>query len=491
MSDLIDSLHDGTLRFPLLVSGDPEPAGELDVVSPWDGSKLATVATGNVNHANAAMDTAWRLYRNRDAWLPIHERVAILERLAELMSAEVDELTILAASEGGKPLVDSRVEVIRAIDGVRLCIEALRGDPGDVIPIGTTPATAGRIAFTRKEPIGVVVAVSAFNHPLNLIVHQVGPAVAAGCPVIVKPAGDTPLSCLNFVRLLRAAGLPEDWCQAIVADDRDAAERLVTHPRVGFFSFIGSARVGWMLRSKLAPGARCALEHGGVAPVLLTDDFDRDLALNSVLKGGFYHAGQVCVSVQRVFAPRSIAEEFARDLAEAAARLKVGDPTDAETEVGPLIRPAEVDRVAEWVDEAVERGARLLAGGERLSDFAYSPTVLLDPPADCRVSTHEIFGPVVAVYSYDDMDDAISQANALPVAFQAAVFSRDIDLAMRAYRRLDASAVMINDHTAFRDDVMPFAGLRESGLGVGGIPYTFEDMQIDKMAVIKSPELGG
>ena len=490
MSDLIDKLHEGNLQFPLMLWADSEPAGALDVVSPYDGKKLATVATGNVDHAKAAMEAAWGLYRNRDAWLPVAERIAVLERLTRLMSEQVDELTILAASEGGKPLVDSRVEVIRAIDGVRLCIEALRGHPGEVIPIGTTPATAGRIAFTRKEPIGVVVAVSAFNHPLNLIVHQVGPAVAAGCPVIVKPAADTPLSCLYFVRLLREAGLPAEWCQALVADDRETAEQLVTHRRVGFFSFIGSARVGWMLRSKLAPGVRCALEHGGAAPVLLMDDFDRDLALTSVLKGGFYHAGQVCVSVQRVFAPRSIAADFARYLAEAAAELTVGHPTDADTEVGPLIRPAEVDRVEEWVNEAVDGGADLLAGGERLSNTCYAPTVLLDPPADCRVSTQEIFGPVVAVYSYDDMDDAISRANALPVSFQAAVFSRDIDVAMRAYRRLDASAVMINDHTAFRDDVMPFAGLRESGLGVGGIPYTFEDMQIDKMAVIKSPELG-
>ncbi len=489
MSDLIDGLHDGSLRLPLMLWADSEPAGELDVVSPYDGKKLATVATGNVDHANAAMEAAWGLYRNRDAWLPVPERIAILQRLVELMSRQVDDLTILAASEGGKPLVDSRVEVIRAIDGVRLCIEALRGHAGEVIPVGTTPATAGRIAFTQKEPIGVVVAVSAFNHPLNLIVHQVGPAVAAGCPVIVKPAADTPLSCLNFVRLLREAGLPPEWCQALVADNRETAERLVTHHRVGFFSFIGSAKVGWMLRANLAPGARCALEHGGVAPVLLTDDFDREQALTAVLKGGFYHAGQVCVSVQRVYAPRHLATDFAQALADAAAELTVGHPTDADTEVGPLIRPAEVDRVEVWVNEAVERGAELLAGGERLSNTCYAPTVLLDPPADCRVSTQEIFGPVVAVYSYDSMDDAISQANALPVSFQAAVFRRDIDLAMRAYRRLDASAVMINDHTAFRDDVMPFAGLRESGFGVGGIPYTFEDMQIEKMAVIKSPEL--
>ena len=487
MSDLIDSLHDGTLRFPLLVSGDPEPAGELDVVSPWDGSKLATVATGNVNHANAAMDTAWRLYRNRDAWLPIHERVAILERLAELMSAEVDELTILAASEGGKPLVDSRVEVIRAIDGVRLCVEALRGDPGNVIPIGTTPATAGRIAFTRKEPIGVVVAVSAFNHPLNLIVHQVGPAVAAGCPVIVKPAGDTPLSCLNFVRLLRAAGLPEDWCQAIVADDREAAERLVTHPRVGFFSFIGSARVGWMLRSKLAPGARCALEHGGVAPVIVAADADLDDAVPLLAKAGFYHAGQVCVSVQRVFAHRSIARALADRIAEAGNGMSVGDPTLADTDVGPLIRHAETDRVHEWVSDALERGAELISGGEKLSPSTYRPTVLFNPPDDAIISRNEIFGPVVQVYEYDDIDEAIARANALDVSFQASVFSTNINTCLYAFKHLNGSAIMVNDHTAFRVDWMPFAGLNVSGHGVGGIPHTFRDMQVEKMMVMRSP----
>jgi acyl-CoA reductase-like NAD-dependent aldehyde dehydrogenase len=406
------------------------------------------------------------------------------------MEEKADELALLAASEGGKPLTDSIVEVTRAIDSVRLCIESLRGHPGDVISLGTTQATVGRIAYTQKEPIGVVVAVSAFNHPLNLIVHQVGPAVASGCPVVVKPAADTPLSCLKFVALLREAGLPEAWCQAVVASDRDAAENLVIDKRVGFFSFIGSARVGWMLRSKLAPGARCALEHGGVAPLFLLEDCDFDSALPSVLKGGFYHAGQVCVSVQRVFAPRKISGQFAADLATAASQLVVGDPTAASTEVGPLIRKAEVMRVGEWVDEAVASGAKLLCGGKTISNSCYAPTVLLDPPPDARISTEEVFGPVVCVYGYDDINDAIDTANSLPTAFQAAVFSRDIDEAMKLARRLDASAVMINDHTAFRDDVMPFAGLRESGLGTGGIPYTLADMQVDKMTVIKSAEIG-
>ena len=469
----------------LRLASDRPAAGELAVRSPWDERELDTVATANVDHVDDALSVAYKLFRDRRQWLSIPERIEILERAAGLMEARVEELTLTAASEGGKPYADSKVEVLRAIDGVHLCIETLRGHPGSVIPVGTTRATLGRMAFTQKEPVGVVVAVSAFNHPLNLIVHQVGPAVATGCPVVVKPAEDTPLSCLAFVDILHEAGLPKAWCQALVADDLDTAEALVTDSRVAFFSFIGSARVGWMLRSKLAPGTRCALEHGGAAPVFLVEPYDLDAVVPSVAKGGFYHAGQVCVSVQRAFVPAGRAEEFGAALADAARALRVGPPEDEATEVGPLIRPREVDRVAEWVDEAVAGGARLLAGGEKLSETAYAPTVLLDPPIDAKVSTLEIFGPVVCVYGYDDLDEAIAQANSLPVAFQAAVYSQDIDEALRICHDVDASAVMINDHSAFRDDAMPFAGLRESGLGVGGIPYTMHDMAIEKMFVIK------
>ena len=473
----------------LMLESSRPAVGTLTVNSPYDGRELDRLATSGLEHVDDALAAAHALFRDRSSWLSIPQRLEILARTAEIMASEVEELTLVAASEGGKPYSDSKVEVIRAIDGVHLCAETLRSHPGDVIPIGTTPATVGRIAFTRKEPIGVVVAVSAFNHPLNLIVHQVGPAVASGCPVVVKPAADTPLSCIRFVEILREAGLPDAWAQVVITDDREAAEALVTDPRVGFFSFIGSARVGWMLRSKLAPGARCALEHGGAAPVILAPPYDREAALTSVLKGGFYHAGQVCVSVQRLYIPKSEAEEFAKALAARAADLKVGAPEEPTTEVGPLIRRAEVTRVADWVDEAVAAGAQLLTGGKAISDSCYAPTVLLDPPADVRVSKLEIFGPVVCVYGYDDLDAAVAEANALPVAFQAAVFSNDIDQSMRLYKQLDASAVMINDHSAFRDDVMPFAGLRESGLGVGGIPYTMHDMQIDKMLVIKSADL--
>jgi acyl-CoA reductase-like NAD-dependent aldehyde dehydrogenase len=245
-----------------------------------------------------------------------------------------------------------------------------------------------------------------------------------------------------------------------------------------------------MLRSKLAPGARCALEHGGAAPLFVAPDADLDLAVPAVAKGGFYHAGQVCVSVQRVYAHRSVAREFAERLAAAADAQTIGDPTLPGTEVGPLIRPAEVERVRDWVEEAVAAGAERLAGGAPLSASCYPCTVLFDPPADAKVSTLEIFGPVVCVYPYDALDEAIARANALPFAFQAAVFTRDLDTALRVYARVAASAVMINDHTAFRVDGMPFAGLRQSGLGVGGIGHSIADMQVEKMMVVKSGELG-
>lgn len=356
----------------------------------------------------------------------------------------------------------------------------MRGRDSD----GHTAASVGRSAHTSYEPIGVVVAVSAFNHPLNLIIHQVVPAIAVGCPVIIKPAGTTPLNCLRFVELVHLAGLPKGWCQVCVCDN-DVAESLVTSDSVGFFTFIGSARVGWLLKSKLAPGARCALEHGGAAPAIVDESADLDLVIPSLLKGGFYHAGQVCVSIQRVFAHESIADVVCQRLVEGANKLVVGDPTKPDTEVGPLIFPREVDRVEEWVQEAVEGGAELLTGGNRISDVAYAPTVLRNPPADAKVSTREIFGPVVCVYAYSDRLEAVRLANSLDVAFQAAVYTSDLEVARDTAARLDATAVMINDHSAFRVDWMPFAGRRTSGYGIGGIGYTMHDMVQTKMVVTK------
>jgi len=474
-----------TQTLPLYVPHTTSQAGDLEVTAPFDGAELASIAAADSGTVDQALSTALNLFQNRASWLPAAQRIEILNKTAKLMEAQFEALAHGAAQEGGKPLLDSRVEVARAIDGVKSCVELMRTESGREIPMNLNAASAGRIAVTQKEPIGVVVAVSAFNHPLNLIIHQVGPAIASGCPVIIKPAEDTPLSCFRFVDLLREAGLPEEWCQPLVVKDLEVASQLVTDPRVSFFSFIGSAKVGWMLRSQLAPGARCALEHGGAAPVIVMEDADMADALPLLAKGGFYHAGQVCVSVQRVFAHESLARDLAEQLAAQAKQLKIGDPTAEDTDVGPLIRHREVDRVDEWVQAALAEGTESLSGAKKLSESCYDCTVLYDPPASAQVSQLEIFGPVICVYPYRDLDEAIQRANSLPYAFQAAVFTQDIDRALYASERLAASAVMINDHSAFRVDWMPFAGLKQSGLGVGGIPYTYHDMQIEKMTVIR------
>lgn len=476
-------------HFPLMVAGAKSRSPNKTVSAPFNGKRIATVATTDLDAAETALRTAHGLFRDRKKWLPAWQRVDILEKAAEIMTERAEFLAIEAAREGGKPLVDSRHEVARAIDGIKLCIETLRTQHGVEIPMGITRSSTNRLAFTTKEPIGVVVAVSAFNHPLNLIVHQVGPAIAAGCPAIVKPSDDTALSCLRFVQIMREAGLPDEWLQPVVVAERAVTTKLVTDPRIAFFSFIGSARVGWMLRSQLASGVRCALEHGGVAPVIVAADADLKTALPVMAKGGFYHAGQVCVSVQRVIADAAIAEQVGKGLAKIARKLTVGDPTKAKTDVGPLIRPAEVDRVDAWVQEAKKGGGKVLCGGKRLSDSCYAPTVLYDPPKNATISTTEVFGPVVCVYPYKRIDAAIKQANSLDVAFQAAVFTQNLQTALHCYKQIDASAVMVNDHTAFRVDWMPFAGLRHSGHGVGGIHHTMTEMQSEKMMMINSPEL--
>ena len=463
-----------------------ESSGTLDVCSPFDGSLIKTIALQRADEAEQVLKTASRLFQDRDGWLEHDQRIAILRKLAELVAAESDEFALLIAQEGGKPLTDARVEVTRVIDGITLATkELLHVMRGEEIPMGHTEATRGRTAFTSCEPLGVVLAVSAFNHPLNLIIHQVIPAVAVGCPVIVKPAMTTPLNCLRLCELLTEAGLPEGWCQPIVCDNT-VAEKLVTDNRLAFMTFIGSAKVGWGLRSKLAPGVRCALEHGGAAPVIVDETADLDRVIPSLLKGGFYHAGQVCVSVQRVFAAEAIAHDLAERLARGASQLNVGDATSEETEVGPLILPREVARVHSWVEEAIAGGAELLTGGQPTGETMYQPTVLFDPMPEAKVSREEIFGPVVCVYPYKTRREAIDRANSLPVAFQAAVYSNNLEVALDTVKRLDASAVMVNDHTAFRADWMPFAGRRTSGYGVGGIGYTMRDMVQTKMTVIKT-----
>jgi acyl-CoA reductase-like NAD-dependent aldehyde dehydrogenase len=454
------------------------------VIQAYDKALIQEIPADDAVTLGAKVEAAFRLSKDRDSALKPYQRSAILIRAAGLLGESLDAFARLIAQEGGKPVTDASIEAIRAVDGLRNAAEEIRNFAGREIPMGLTPASDGRWAFTIREPIGVVAAISAFNHPLNLIVHQVAPAIAVGCPVIVKPAVPTPLSCLELVTLLREAGLPESWCQTLVTEDNALSERLAIDPRIAFLSFMGSARVGWYLRSKLAPGTRCALEHGGAAPVLIDRSAKLDRIIEPIVMGGYYHVGQVCVSTQRIFVHNDIKAEFVARLAARVQALRVGDPLPADTEVGPLILPREATRVSSWIDEAVAAGAQLIGGGRR-SETTLVPAILVEPAADAKMSQLEIFGPPTCVYGFENFDHAIEIANSLPFAFQASVFSSDIGPALRAAQRLDASAVMINDHTAFRTDWMPFAGRRQSGYGIGSIRRTMDEMSTEKMLVFR------
>lgn len=455
---------------------------KLIVNQAYTGEVLAELEMHNSTQVDTMLSTAQALHKG--GCLSVSERVRVLQKLADLVDTEHEDFSRLIANEGGKPIRDARVEVTRAVNGIHIAIAEIENSKGVEIPMDLSAAGADHKAFTILEPIGVVVAVSAFNHPLNLTIHQAIPAIATGCPVIIKPASVTPLCCLRLVELIKQAGLPDGWVQ-VALTNRKNSEKLVIDPRVSFFSFIGSAKVGWYLKSKLAPGTRCALEHGGVAPLILDEYADEKGFINGVVKASMYHSGQVCVSVQRVYVPDARAKELAQKIADVASKQIVGDAINEDSDLGPLILPKETDRIEVWVNEAVTEGATLMTGGKRINEISYEPTVLLNPAKSSKVSTQEIFGPVVCVYGYQTIDEAIEQANSLDVSFQSSIFSDNASLAMDVAKKFEASAVMINDYTTFRVDWMPFAGRKHSGYGIGGIGYSMHDMIEHKMIVTK------
>lgn len=465
-------------------------SGEIKVVTALDNTPIVTIPKISEAETFAKLEQAFSAYNNRGEWLKHHQKIDILNKVADLVAQNAEEFALNIAKEGGKPLVDAKVEVARAIMGIKQAVKDLSHTfTGQEIPMGFTPASDNRMAFTTREPIGVVFAISAFNHPLNLIVHQIVPAIAVGCPVLVKPASKTPMSCINFVELLYKAGLPRNLCSVVLCDNT-VAEKIVADERVAFFSFIGSAQVGWYLRNKLANGTRYALEHGGVAAVVVDKDVvNMQEVVKSCVKGGYYHAGQVCISIQRIFVHNSVYNQFVEEFVEEVKKLKVGDPTDIKTEVGPLISEGELNRVDQWVKEAVQEGATLACGGKPITSKLYEATVLLNPSADSKVSKHEVFGPVVAIYSYSNLQDAVKQVNSVNMPFQSAVFSSNISTISYAYKNIDAAAVVVNDSTTFRVDWMPFAGRRSAGYGIGGIEHTMHEMTQHKMIVIKDNAL--
>ena len=430
--------------------------------------------------------TAYAVFKDSKQYIPYHERIAILERLIPMMENSIEALTIIATKEGGKPYLDSKVEVLRAIQGVKSAIDTMRTMHGHEVPMGLTASSQNRLAMTIHEPIGVIFAISAFNHPLNLIVHQVIPAIAAGAPVIIKPASSTPRTCLTFIDMLYQAGLPKEWCQALICHS-SIAQQMVSDSRIAFLSFIGSGEIGWKLRSLLAPGMRCALEHGGMAPSIIAEDADMTEYLEKIVKGSMYHSGQVCVSTQHVYIHASQTDALLMGLKERLKQFRSGDPLSVESEGGPLIHPKEVLRVHSWIEEAKIDGAQIICGGEILSETLYAPTVLYNPSEHSLVTKQEIFGPVLCVHTYTEVDEAMHRINTSPFGFQASVFTKNTDIAFKVMKSLNASAVMLNDHTAFRVDWMPFGGRDASGLGWGGIPHSIKEYSREKMLIFNSP----
>ena len=459
------------------------------VHSPWNLKKIANVECINKKDANTILNIASKMFTDESEYLDKISRLKILKKSKNLLLKRSKDFAKLIALEGGKPLKDAIVEVKRAINGLELCAEALKNSHGREIPMSLNTSSLNKMAFTRKFPVGPVFAISAFNHPLNLIVHQVGPAVAAGCPIIIKPSIDTPCTCYEFVKLLIESGLPEGFCQMINTNNHATTQYLVSDSRISFFSFIGSADVGWKLKSMLSPGTKCAMEHGGVASVIIDKDVNLKNILPSLIRGSFYHAGQVCVSIQKIIVHEDIIEDFLNSLKHLIGKIKVGDPSNINTDVGPLIRPGEIKRVDRIIKEAIQEGAELICGGEPKSKTTYKCTVLRNPKKSSAVSQKEIFGPVVSVYSYNEINNAIDIANHDKYAFQSSVYTSNIDTAMHCYEKLEAKAVFINEQTAFRVDWMPFGGIKSSGEGVGGIEYTFSDLFYDKLLIINSKKI--
>lgn len=414
------------------------------------------------------------------------ERNIILKNVASFIQENAAELSKLIALEGGKPLKDARIEVARAQNTLELCAEETLRTEGEMIPMERNPASVDHLAFTINDPIGPVLAISAFNHPLNLLAHQVGCAIAAGCAVVIKPAPSTPLCAYKLEEYFIKAGLPAE-CIAVVNAEIPEIEKMVSSSEFNYITFIGSAKVGWNLRKIIAPGTRLALEHGGQAPAIVRRDADLNEAILSLIKSSFYHAGQVCISTQRIFVHKSLFEKFTNQFLFEAKKLKVGSALEESTDIGPLIRAKEVSRIQEWINEALSRGATLLCGNESSGNVKQylSATILTNVPRDTKVMCEEIFGPVVCINPYEDENELLDYLNNSDYIFEASLYTKNIQEALRIARDFSTMTLVINNHNAFRVDWMPFGGHKLSGLGMGGVKYMIHEMTRLKQVIIK------
>ncbi len=466
-----------------LVAGEWRSGSDtFEVSSPFDAAVVATVAKPgptDVEDAAAAAHAAFAETR----LLPIHVRAEALVHISNRLKERSDEVAELIAREGGKPLQWARVEAARAVSTFRWAAEECRREGGELLRLDTEEALGSRLGIVRRFALGPVLAIAPFNFPVNLVAHKMAPALAVGAPIIVKPATKTPLGALLLGELFSETDLPDGMCSVLPIGGSEAGE-LAEDPRIKKVSFTGSSQVGWDLKAK-DPRKAVTLELGGNAGVIVHSDADLELAAKRIAFGGYYQAGQSCISVQRVFVHEDVAGEFESALVEEVNALKVGDPLDAETDVGPLIDHDALEKVSSWVDEAVQNGAEIIAGGKREDPF-YAPTVLRRTEREMKVRQEEIFGPVVTLESYRSFEDAISLANETRYGLQAGIFTRDLDRIMHAHRDMEVGGVIVNDVSAFRADQMPYGGTKDSGSGREGLRYAMEEMTEPRIMVLSN-----
>jgi glyceraldehyde-3-phosphate dehydrogenase (NADP+) len=456
------------------------------VRNPYTGAVVAEVCQAGKAEADEAAWTAAAAFPAMRR-LPAHVRAGALAKIARALSDRRDEFARSIVAEGGKPISDARREVGRAIQTFTLAAEEAKRLPGEVIPLDLMPGTEPYVGLTRRVPIGPVLGITPFNFPVNLVAHKVAPCLACGNPIVLKPAPQTPVTALLLGEVVLDAGLPPG-ALSIVPCENAVAEQMVADPRYALLSFTGSAAVGWMLKAKCGR-KRVVLELGGNAGVIVEPDADLEVAAQRCAAGGFGYAGQTCISVQRIFVHDAVYDRFVAALLARVAALKVGDPADEATVVGPLIDEAAARRVEGWIQEAVAQGARLLAGGKR-SGSVVEATVLSDVTPGMKVSCQEAFGPVVTVSRYKRFEDAVEALNDSEFGLQAGVFTRDVGRIFRAYRDLEVGAVLANEIPTFRADHMPYGGVKRSGIGREGVRYAIEDMTDVKLLVLNLPESG-
>jgi acyl-CoA reductase-like NAD-dependent aldehyde dehydrogenase len=465
----------------LLLDGAWVETGEwIEVRSPYSGDVVGRVPKAGAEHVRQALDAAGRALAKP---LPAHRRAEILVRVAGALGRRHEELAQTICAEAAKPLKAARVEVSRAMSTFTFAAVEARRLSGETVPMDAAQAGEGKLAFTVRVPIGLVGAITPFNFPLNLVAHKLAPALAAGCPVVLKPATQTPLSALLLAELMTEAGLPPGWLNVVAGPSGAIGDVLVADERVKLITFTGSAPVGWGIAAR-APRKRVTLELGNSTPAIVAADADLDDAAAKLAVSAFSFAGQSCISVQRIYVQADVADAFlARFLAKVGA-LAVGDPADESVDVGPVIDADSRERVLAWVAEARAAGARVLAGGE-VVDGCIAPTVLADADDALRVSCDEVFGPVVVVNRFETLDEAIARANGTPFGLQAGVFTRSLDVALAAARGLEFGGVLVNETPTFRSDQMPYGGVKESGNTREGPAWAVRSMTEERLVVIQ------